>query len=75
MVTKMKAKITNNTNGPKGFYVGFQHKIIPVGEFVEGDFDEALLVSVENVAGLTVDLIEEKKAVSVEKVTAKKADK
>lgn len=71
----MKAKITNNTNGPKGFYVGFQHKNIPVGASVEGDFDEALLVSIENVAGLTVDLIEEKKAVSVEKAATKKADK
>jgi hypothetical protein len=71
----MKAKITNNTNGPKGFYVGFKQKNIAVGESIDGDFDESLLVSIEKVAGLTVDLIEEEKAVSIEKVAPKKADK
>ena len=71
----MKAKITNNTNGPKGFYVGFKQVTVEVGQSVEGDFDESLLVSVEKVAGLTIDRTEDAPAVSVEKVAPKKADK
>ena len=44
----MKAKISNNTNGPKGFYVGFKQVTVLPGELLEGDYDDALLQSLKD---------------------------
>ena len=60
----MKATITNNTESPKGFYVGFAHKKINIGESIEGDFDKSLLDSLVKIGGLTIEVAEEKKTKS-----------
>lgn len=44
----MKAKITNNTNGPKGFYVGFKQVAIQPNESIEGDYEDSLLQSLKD---------------------------
>jgi len=45
---KMKAKITNNTSGPKGFYVGAKQVTVMPNKSVEGDYEDGLLQSLKD---------------------------
>lgn len=44
----MKAKISNNTKSPKGFYLGFKQITVHPGKSIEGDYEDALLQSLKD---------------------------
>lgn len=50
----MKATISNKTNSPKGFYIGFKQTTVRPGESIDGDYDDALLQSLKD-TGFNVD--------------------
>lgn len=67
----MKAKISNNTPSPKGFYLGHKHiTLLPSGS-VAGDYEDALLVSLIN-TGFDVEEVQEEPEPEVKDKKGKK---